>query len=67
MPLLANVPLTMPLREQSDAGVPLVAADPDDPAAAGDPPRGARADRARAAAPRRARAEPVGMALPMAG
>jgi ATP-binding protein involved in chromosome partitioning len=27
------VPLTMPLREQADAGVPLVLTDPDDPAA----------------------------------
>jgi len=26
------VPLTMPLREQSDGGVPLVVEDPDDPA-----------------------------------
>jgi ATP-binding protein involved in chromosome partitioning len=33
VPLLAKIPLTMPLREQSDAGVPLVFADPDDPAA----------------------------------
>jgi ATP-binding protein involved in chromosome partitioning len=33
VPLLAKVPLTMPLREQSDAGTPLVLADPDDPAA----------------------------------
>src|SRR5437763_700712 len=33
VPLLGNVPLTMPLREQSDAGVPLVLEDPDDPAA----------------------------------
>jgi ATP-binding protein involved in chromosome partitioning len=33
VPLLAKIPLTMPLREQSDAGVPLVLADPDDPAA----------------------------------
>lgn len=33
VPLLAKVPLTMPLREQADAGVPLVALDPDDPAA----------------------------------
>jgi len=33
VPLLAKVPLTMALREQSDAGVPLVFADPDDPAA----------------------------------
>ena len=35
VPLLGKVPLTMPLREQADAGVPLVAADPDDPAAQG--------------------------------
>ena len=33
VPLLGKVPLTMPLREQADAGVPLVATDPDDPAA----------------------------------
>jgi ATP-binding protein involved in chromosome partitioning len=33
VPLLAKVPLTMPLRETSDAGRPLVAVDPDDPAA----------------------------------
>jgi ATP-binding protein involved in chromosome partitioning len=33
VPLLGKVPLTMPLREQSDAGVPLVLTDPDDPAA----------------------------------
>jgi len=33
VPLLARVPLTMPLREQADAGTPLVAVDPDDPAA----------------------------------
>ncbi len=33
VPLLAQVPLTVPLREQSDAGVPLVFSDPDDPAA----------------------------------
>jgi ATP-binding protein involved in chromosome partitioning len=33
VPLLAQVPLTMPLREQADAGTPLVFADPDDPAA----------------------------------
>jgi ATP-binding protein involved in chromosome partitioning len=33
VPLLGKVPLTMPLRAQSDAGEPLVAADPDDPAA----------------------------------
>src|ERR1700730_785990 len=33
VPLLAKIPLTMPLREQSDSGVPLVFSDPDDPAA----------------------------------
>jgi ATP-binding protein involved in chromosome partitioning len=33
VPLLAQVPLTLALRAQSDAGVPLVFADPDDPAA----------------------------------
>jgi ATP-binding protein involved in chromosome partitioning len=33
VPLLGEVPLTMPLRAQADAGVPLVAVDPDDPAA----------------------------------
>jgi len=33
VPLLGSVPLTMPLREQADAGAPLVLEDPDDPAA----------------------------------
>jgi ATP-binding protein involved in chromosome partitioning len=33
VPLLGKVPLTIPLREQSDAGEPLVFTDPDDPAA----------------------------------
>ncbi|HEX8101785.1 MAG TPA: P-loop NTPase [Solirubrobacteraceae bacterium] len=33
VPLLGRVPLTMPLREQSDAGTPLVAHNPSDPAA----------------------------------
>jgi len=33
VPLLGKVPLTMPLREQADAGTPLVVEDPDDPAA----------------------------------
>jgi ATP-binding protein involved in chromosome partitioning len=33
VPLLGSVPLTMPLREQADSGVPLVVTDPDDPAA----------------------------------
>src|SRR5437764_6762965 len=32
VPLLAKIPLTLALREQSDAGVPLVFSDPDDPA-----------------------------------
>jgi len=32
VPLLAKVPLTMPLRQHADAGTPLVFADPDDPA-----------------------------------
>ncbi|WP_372790585.1 Mrp/NBP35 family ATP-binding protein [Paraconexibacter sp.] len=33
VPLLGKIPLTMPLREQADAGLPLVVHDPDDPAA----------------------------------
>jgi ATP-binding protein involved in chromosome partitioning len=33
VPLLGKVPLTMPLREQADAGLPLVIENPDDPAA----------------------------------
>jgi ATP-binding protein involved in chromosome partitioning len=33
VPLLGRVPLTMPLREHADSGVPLVVEDPDDPAA----------------------------------
>ena len=33
VPLLSRVPITMPLRAQSDAGLPLVFEDPDDPAA----------------------------------
>jgi ATP-binding protein involved in chromosome partitioning len=32
VPLLAKVPLTMALREQSDSGLPVVISDPDDPA-----------------------------------
>jgi ATP-binding protein involved in chromosome partitioning len=32
VPLLGKVPLTMPLREHADSGVPLVIAEPDDPA-----------------------------------
>jgi ATP-binding protein involved in chromosome partitioning len=33
VPLLGRVPLTMPLREHADGGVPLVVENPDDPAA----------------------------------
>jgi ATP-binding protein involved in chromosome partitioning len=33
VPLLGKVPLTMPLREQADEGLPLVLEEPDDPAA----------------------------------
>jgi ATP-binding protein involved in chromosome partitioning len=33
VPLLAQVPLTLPLREQSDSGLPIVFSNPDDPAA----------------------------------
>jgi ATP-binding protein involved in chromosome partitioning len=73
VPLLAKIPLTMALREQSDAGIPVVFADPDDPAAQA-LYQGARGlialspielpvmqEPAPAAAPR-----PVGMSLPMA-
>ena len=73
VPLLGKVPLTMPWREQSDRGTPLVIADPDDPAsqAARHAARGLIAlspielpvmqAPAPAAAPK-----PVGMSLPMA-
>ncbi|HEY2651085.1 MAG TPA: Mrp/NBP35 family ATP-binding protein [Solirubrobacteraceae bacterium] len=73
VPLLASVPLTMALREQSDAGLPVVLADPDDPAAQA-LYQGARGlialspvelpvmqEASPAAAPK-----PVGMSLPMA-
>jgi ATP-binding protein involved in chromosome partitioning len=73
VPLLAKIPLTMPLREQSDAGIPLVFFDPDDPAAQA-LRQGARGlialspielpvmqDPSPAAAPK-----PAGMSLPMA-
>jgi ATP-binding protein involved in chromosome partitioning len=75
VPLLGKVPLTMPLREQADGGVPLVVTDPDDPAAQ------AIAQTARglvamfpvelpilqAAAPAAPAVAPTGMSLPMAG
>jgi ATP-binding protein involved in chromosome partitioning len=73
VPLLAKVPLTMPLREQSDSGLPIVFSDPDDPAAQA-LSQGARGlialspialpvmqEPAPAAAPK-----PAGMSLPMA-
>jgi ATP-binding protein involved in chromosome partitioning len=73
VPLLAKIPLTMALREQSDAGIPVVLSDPEDPAAQA-LRHGARGlialspielpvmqAPAPAAAPK-----PVGMSLPMA-
>jgi ATP-binding protein involved in chromosome partitioning len=74
VPLLGKVPLTMPLRAQADAGVPLVAVDPDDPAAQAvrQAARGIVAmtpvdlpilQEPEPAAP----PQPVGMSLPMAG
>jgi ATP-binding protein involved in chromosome partitioning len=76
VPLLAKVPLTMPLREQSDAGMPLVYANPDDPAAQA-LFQGARGIIAltpvalpvipvAAPAPAAAAPRPTGMSLPMA-
>jgi ATP-binding protein involved in chromosome partitioning len=80
VPLLGSVPLTMPLREHADGGVPLVIEDPDDPAAQAihHVARGLIAIApsapavlplvevgAPAAAPG-AEAKPVGMSLPMA-
>jgi ATP-binding protein involved in chromosome partitioning len=76
VPLLASVPLTMPVREQADAGVPLVAVNPDDPAAQaiGQAARGivAMMPAAPIALPvlevtPAAPPAPVGMSLPMAG
>ena len=73
VPLLASVPLTMPLREQADAGVPLTISDPDDPAAVAvmQAARGIIAMSPvslpvmQQAAPAAA-AQPAGMSLPMA-
>jgi ATP-binding protein involved in chromosome partitioning len=73
VPLLAKVPLTMAVREQSDAGLPVVLADPDDSAAQA-LYQGARGLIAlspvelpvmQAASPAAA-PKPVGMSLPMA-
>jgi ATP-binding protein involved in chromosome partitioning len=75
VPLLGNVPLTIPLREQSDAGEPLVFTDPDDPAAQAlrQVARGLVAmfplelPILQAVAPAAPVAAPTGMSLPMAG
>ena len=73
VPLLAKVPLTMQLREQSDSGLPVVISDPDDPAsqAIRHAARGLIAltpvELPMAAAPEPPPApKPVGMSLPMA-
>jgi ATP-binding protein involved in chromosome partitioning len=75
VPLLGNVPLTMPLREQADAGEPLVFTDPDDPAsqAIRHAARGLMAmfpvelPILQAVAPAAPAAAPTGLSLPMAG
>jgi ATP-binding protein involved in chromosome partitioning len=74
VPLLGKVPITMPLRAQADAGIPLVATDPHDPAAQAIR-QAARGLVALAPPPELpmldvtppAEAKPVGMSLPMAG
>jgi ATP-binding protein involved in chromosome partitioning len=78
VPLLGKVPLTMPLREQADAGTPLVIENPDDPAAqairqaargliAIAPPALPTLPLVQVAAPAAAESrKPVGMSLPMA-
>jgi ATP-binding protein involved in chromosome partitioning len=80
VPLLGKVPLTMPLREQADGGLPLVIEDPDDPASqairqvargliALAPPALPVLPLVEVAAPAPEPAEsrkPVGMSLPMA-
>ncbi len=75
VPLLGKVPLTMPLRESSDVGTPLVVSDPDDPAAQAirqiargiiaQTPVALPVVQAPAAAPPAA-PKPAGMSLPMA-
>ena len=75
VPLLGRVPLTMPLREQADAGEPLVFTDPDDPAsqAIRHAARGLMAmfpvelPILQTVAPAAPAAAPTGMSLPMAG
>ena len=80
VPMLGRVPLTMPLREQSDEGLPLVIEDPQDPAAQAihQLARGVMAsspvelpvlplvELAAEATPSAASPKPVGMSLPMA-
>ncbi len=77
VPVLGRVPLTMPLREQADAGTPLVVEDPDDPAAqairqaargllAVAPPSLPTLPLVEVAAPAAESRKPVGMSLPMA-
>jgi ATP-binding protein involved in chromosome partitioning len=78
VPLLGKVPLTMPLREQADNGLPLVFNDPDDPAsqAIHHAARGLVAlfpvelpilQMVAAGAPDAPPPAPAGMSLPMAG
>jgi ATP-binding protein involved in chromosome partitioning len=73
VPLLGKVPLTMPLREGSDSGQPLVFSDPDDAAAQGvrqaargliaiAPPAPVELPVMQSAPP-----QPTGLSLPMAG
>jgi ATP-binding protein involved in chromosome partitioning len=76
VPLLGKIPLTMPLREQADMGMPLVFTDADDPAAQAirHAARGLIALapielpilQAPADAPPPAEVKPAGMSLPMA-
>jgi ATP-binding protein involved in chromosome partitioning len=68
VPLLGKVPLTMPLRETSDAGTPLIEVDPDDPAAQAirHAARGIVAITP-VSLPVMADPVPVGISLPMAG
>jgi ATP-binding protein involved in chromosome partitioning len=72
VPLLAKVPLTTALREAADSGLPVVLADPDDPAAQAirQAARGLLAlggiELPMAAAMPSGPPKPVGMALPMA-
>ncbi len=73
VPLLGKIPLTMPLREGSDSGQPLVFSDPDDAAAQGvrqaargliaiAPPAPVELPVMQSAPP-----QPTGLSLPMAG